>query len=175
MNKPSLLAASFLTLSTLLYAETAQNIIKKEFNQNVLPQIMEDLNTNDESILIMRVYKTPKSITLKTYKVQQTFSASELFEKKGDYNQGYKYYTKYILKPSQIKVTDFVKIIGAKNEKDLDALFANNAEKLKEILKEQKQFIALKGLEKIIKKERLNDLKAFLKGVLAGKVPASCS
>ena len=167
----------FLLLSgfVFLFASSPEAIIKKEFNENVLPQIIKDLNQNDESIIIMRVYKTPKSITLKTYKVEQTFATSQLFEKKGDYNQGYKYYTKYILKPSQIKVTDFVKIIGAKTNEDLDKLFADNGKKLIEILKEQKQFIAIKGLEKIIKKGRLNDLKEFLKGVLAGKVPASCS
>jgi len=172
MNKTSLL---FFIFSGILFAENPSVIIKKEFNTEILPQIIKDLDKNGESILILRVYKTNKSITLKTYKVRQTFAKSELFEKEGNYNQGYKYYTKYILKPSQIKVTDFVKIIGAKTNEDLDKLFANDAAKLIETLKEQKQFIALKGLEKIIKKGKLNDLKAFLKGVLAGKVPASCS
>ena len=167
----------FLILSgfVFLFASSPEAIIKKDFNENVLPQILEDLNKNGESIIILRVYKTPKSLTLKTYKVERTFAKSELFEKKGDYSQGYKYYTKYILKPSQIKVTDFVKIIGAKTDEDLDTLFADNGKKLIEVLKDQKQFIAIKGIEKIIKKGKLNDLKAFLKGVLAGKVPASCS
>ena len=167
----------FLILSgfVFLFASSPETIIKKEFNENVLPQILEDLKKNGESIIILRVYKTPKSLTLKTYKVEQTFAKSELFEKKGDYSQGYKYYTKYILKPSQIKVTDFVKIIGAKTDEDLDTLFADNGKKLIEVLKDQKQFIAIKGIEKILKKGKLNDLKAFLKGVLAGKVPASCS
>jgi len=171
MNKTSF----FLLAATALFAATPSEIIKKDFNSKILPQIIKDLDKDGESIVILRIYKTQKSVTLKTYKVEQTLSVSELLVKEGDYSQGYKYYTKYILKPSQIKVTDFVKIIGAKTDKDLDELFANNAEKLIRVLKEQKQFIALKGLEKIIKKERLNDLKAFLKGVLAGKVPASCS
>jgi len=173
MNKSSLLTA--LLCASFLYADTPAQIIKKEFNTKVLPQINKDLEQNGESILILRVYKTKNSVTLKTYKVEQTLSVSRLLEKKGDYSQGYKYYNKYIFKPAQIKVTDFVKIIGAKNSEDLERLFANNGEKLIEVLKEQKQFIALKGLEKIIKKNRLNDLKAFLQGVLAGKVPASCS
>jgi len=165
----------FILPVSFLLAATPSEIIKKDFNSKILPQIVKDLDKNGESIVILRIYKTQKSVTLKTYKVQQTLSVSELLVKEGDYSQGYKYYTKYILKPSQIKVTDFVKIIGAKTDKDLDELFANNAEKLIQVLKEQKQFIAVKGLEKIIKKDRLNDLKAFLKGVLAGKVPASCS
>ncbi|ACM93416.1 putative annexin [Nautilia profundicola AmH] len=173
MNKNSLLM--FILPVSFLLAATPSEIIKKDFNSKILPQIVKDLDKNGESIVILRIYKTQKSVTLKTYKVQQTLSVSELLVKEGDYSQGYKYYTKYILKPSQIKVTDFVKIIGAKTDKDLDELFANNAEKLIQVLKEQKQFIAVKGLEKIIKKDRLNDLKAFLKGVLAGKVPASCS
>jgi hypothetical protein len=171
MIKKSLIFLSAISL----FAATPQTIIKKEFNSYVLPQIIDDLKNSNESIIILRVYKTNKSITLKTYKVQQTFAKSELFEKKGDYNQGYKYYTKFILQPSNIKVTDFVKIIGAKTPEDLNTLFANNGKKLIEVLKEEKQFIAIKGIEKIIKKGRLNDLKAFLKGVLAGKIPASCS
>jgi len=164
-----------LTGAAALFALSPELIIKKQFEQNVLPQIKKDLNENGESIIILRVYKTNKSVTLKTYKVEQTFSKSELLEKNGNYSLGYKYYTKYILKPSQIKVTDFVKIINAKTPEDIDALFANNGEKLKEALKNEKQFIALKGVEQIIKKGKLNDLKAFLKGVVAGKVPASCS
>jgi len=172
MNKNSLV---FLILGGFLFASTPQEIIKKEFTQKVLPQITRDLDKNNESIIILRVYKTNNTVTLKTYKVKQTLSVSELLEKKGDYSQGYKYYTKYILKPAKIKVTDFVKIIGAKTNEDLDKLFANNGEKLLKVLKDQKQFIAIEGIKKIIKKDKLNDLKAFLKGVLAGKVPASCS
>jgi len=171
-----MLKKSLLFLSTIsLFAASTQTILKKDFNSYVLPQILKDLNSSDESIVILRVYKTNKSITLKTYKVEKTFDKSELFEKEGNYNQGYKYYTKYILKTSKIKVTDFVKIIRAKNNNDLEELFANNGKKLIEKLKEEKQFIAIKGIETIIKKGRLNDLKAFLKGVLAGKVPADCS
>jgi len=167
---------SLLFLSSIsLFALTPQSIIKKEFNTYVIPQIISDLNTSNESIIILRIYKTSKSITLKTYKVEKTFSKSELFEPQGNYDKGYKYYIRYILKPSKIKVTDFIKIIRVKNNNDLDKLFANNAKKLIEKLKEEKQFIAIKGIETIIKKRKLNDLKAFLKGVLAGKVPASCS
>jgi len=164
----------FLSIASL-FATNTQTIIKKEFNSYVLPQIIKDLKKNNESIIILKIYKTNKTITLKTYKVKKTFSKTEFLEKKGDYNQGYKYYVRYIFKPSQIKVTDFIKIIGAKNNNDLDKLFANNGQKLIEKLKEEKQFIAIKGLKTIIKKGKLNDLKAFLKGVLAGKVPASCS
>ena len=171
MIKKNLLFLSAISL----FATDTQTIIKKDFNSYVLPQIIKDLNNSNESIIILRVYKTNKSITLKTYKVAQTFAKSELFEKKGDYSIGYKYYTKYILQPAKIKVTDFIKIIGAKNEDDLNKLFENNAQKLIEVLKKEKQFIAIKGIEKIIKKGKLNDLKAFLQGVLAGKIPASCS
>lgn len=157
-----------------LFATDIQTVIKKDFNSYVLPQIIKDLKNNDESIIILRVYKTNKSVTIKTYKVEKTFEKSELLETKGNYNLGYKYYKKYILQPAKIKVTDFIKIIGAKNKDDLNKLFENNAQKLIEILKKEKQFIAIKGMEKIIKKGKLKDLKAFLQGVLAGKIPASC-
>ncbi|WP_457561786.1 hypothetical protein [Caminibacter pacificus] len=161
--------------SFLLASQTTERILKKEFDSNILPQIVNDLNKNGESVIILRTFKSNKGITLKAYKVKEIYSNTTLFETKGDYNIGYKYYTKYILKPAKIKVTDFVKIIRAKNEEDLNKLFANNAEKLKEILKKEKQFIALEGIEKIIKRNKLNDLKEFLKGVIAGKVPANCS
>jgi len=164
----------FLSVASLFAIDT-QTILKKDFNSYVLPQIIKDLKNGDESIIILRVYKTNKNVTLKTYKVEKTFSKSTLFEEEGNYDIGYKYYVRYILKPSKIKVTDFVKIIGAKNKDDLDKLFANNGQKLIEKLKEEKQFIAIKGIKTIIKKRKLNDLKAFLKGVLAGKIPASCS
>ncbi|QCI28600.1 hypothetical protein [Caminibacter pacificus] len=161
--------------SFLLASQTTERILKKEFDSNILPQVVNDLNKNGESVIILRTFKSNKGITLKAYKVKEIYSNTTLFETKGDYNIGYKYYTKYILKPAKIKVTDFVKIIRAKNEEDLNKLFANNAEKLKEILKKEKQFIALEGIEKIIKRNKLNDLKEFLKGVIAGKVPANCS
>ncbi len=170
MIKKSLLFLSAISL----FAANIQTIIKKEFDSHVLPQIINDLNNSDEAIIILRVYKSNKSVTLKTYKVAQTFAKSELFETKGDYNLGFKYYKKYILQSSKIKVSDFIKIIEAKTSNDLNRLFANNAQKLIEVLKKEKQFIAIKGIEKIIKKGKLNDLKAFLQGVLAGKIPASC-
>jgi len=166
---------SFLVAITLAFAATPQEILKKEFNQNILPQIINDLEKDGESILILRVYKTNKSISINTYKVQKTFSHVELLETKGDYNIGYKYYTKFILKPAKIKVTDFIKIIGAKTPEDIDKLFENNAQKLKEVLAKEKQNIALEGINQIIKRKKLNDLKAFLKGAVEGKIPANCS
>jgi hypothetical protein len=166
---------SFLAAITLTFAATPQEILKKEFNKNILPQIINDLEKDGESILILRVYKTNKSISINTYKVQKVFSDVKLLETKGDYNIGFKYYTKYIFKPAKIKVTDFIKIIGAKTPEDLDELFKNNGEKLIEILQKEKQTYAIKGIEQIRKRGKLNDLKAFLKGVMAGKVPASCS
>jgi len=163
-------------LSAFLFAnQTTEQIIKKEFNANILPQIKKSLEKNSESVIILRITKSPNGILIQSYNVKKGFSKFVPYQTSGDYNVGYKYYVKYIAKPSKIKVTDFVKIIRAKNEKDLDELFADNGKKLLEILKEEKQFIAIKGLEKIIKKGKLEDLKAFLKGVLEGKVPASCS
>jgi hypothetical protein len=158
-----------------MFAATTSQILKQEFNQNILPQIENDLEKNGESILILRVYKTNKSLSVNTYKVEKTFSDVKLLETPGVYNVGFKYYSKYIFKPAQIKVTDFIKIIGAKTPEDLDVLFANNGEKLIETLQNQKQTIAVEGVNEIIKKGKLNDLKAFLKGVMAGKIPASCS
>ena len=164
-----------LIIGVSLFASTTESIIKKEFDKEILPKIISDLDKNQESIVIFKVYKTNKSITIKTYKIEKTFSKTLLLEEKGNYSTGYKYYTKYILKPSQIKITDFIKIIGAKTNEDLNKLFENNASTLLKKLKEEKQFIAIKGIKKIIKKGKLNDIKEFLKGVIAGKVPASCS
>jgi DNA-directed RNA polymerase beta subunit len=165
----------FTATTILLCAATPKEIIKKEFDQNILPNIVKQLNNNGESIIIMRIYKTNKSVTIKTYKVNETFAKTDLLEKEGSYNLGYKYYTKYILKRSKIKVTDFLKMLNIKTDEDLDKYFANNAALLIKKLKEEEQKYALEGLEEIIKKGKLNDLKAFFKGVLAGKVPASCS
>ncbi|WP_456488620.1 hypothetical protein [Caminibacter pacificus] len=155
--------------------QTETQILQKEINSQIIPQIKESLDKDGESVIILRVTKSSNGLLIQSYNVKKGFSKFVPFETKGDYNVGFKYYSKYIFKPAKIKVTDFIKIIGAKNDKDLDKLFANNGELLIKKLEEEKQVYAVKGLKSIIQKGKLNDLKEFLKGVLGGKVPASCS
>ena len=69
-----------------LFASTTESIIKKEFDKEILPKIISDLDKNQESIVIFRVYKTNKSVTIKTYKVEKTFSKTLFLEEKGDYS-----------------------------------------------------------------------------------------
>ena len=90
----------------------------------------------------------------------------------------------YKIRVAQLEKVPYMVIIGDKEEekgvisyrtrKGEVVNFISLEEFIKK-LKEEKQFIAIKGIKKIIKKGKLNDLKEFLKGVIAGKVPASCS
>jgi hypothetical protein len=89
-----------------------------------------------------------------------------------DYNKGYKYYQKYVNRASHIKGTDFLKLIGAKTPDDINALFKNNAKPLISLLEKKGQKKAVKAIEKIVKKHKLNDLKDFLVGMVNGKIPA---
>jgi len=167
-------------LSLLILANASTNniekIIKQEFNKNILPVIIKNLENNKSYSIILKFnYTENKQIKISSYTPTPLYSNLIKLDKKGNYNIGYKYYAKYIIKTSKIKVTDFVKIIEAKSNKDLDKLFQNNAKLLLKKLKDEKQFYAIKGMIQIIKRNKLNDLKEFLKGVLAGKIPASCS
>jgi len=164
-----------LIASFALATQTTEQIIKKEFDSNIAPVIVTELNKNGESVILIRAVKSQNGVTIQTYKIKKLTSRFIPYEKPGDYSLGFKYYSKYIFKPAKIKVTDFVKIIGAKTKNDLDKLFANNGELLIKKLEEQKQTYALEGVKTIIKKGKLNDLKAFIQGVMEGKVPASCS
>jgi len=92
-----------------------------------------------------------------------------------DYNKGYKYYNKYIKKKSGLKSTQLIKVLGVKTADELEALFKDNAKPLIEKLKAAGQEKAAKGVEKIVKKKKLNDLKDFLVGIMNGKIPAGCS
>jgi len=92
-----------------------------------------------------------------------------------DYNKGFKYYNKYIKRKAHLKSPQMLKILGVKTSAELEALFANNAQGLIKALKAAGQDKAAKGVEKIVKKHKLNDLKDFLIGIMNGNIPAGCS
>ena len=91
-----------------------------------------------------------------------------------DYNKGFKYYQKYIKKPTKITLIKFINDLNITSEKNIDSLFENNAELLIKKLKENNQAKVIKGVKKIIKKHKLNDLKDFIKGIYEGKIPSGC-
>ena len=91
-----------------------------------------------------------------------------------DYNKGFKFYQKYIKKPTKITSTKFIKELNISTEKDINLLLENNADLLIKKLKENNQTKAIKGIKKIIKKHKLKDLNDFIKGIYEGKIPAGC-
>ncbi len=92
-----------------------------------------------------------------------------------DYNKGFKYYNKLVLRKSHLKSPKMLALLGVKTPAQLDKLLANNAKGLIEALKAKGQDKAAAGVSKIVKKHKLNDLKDFLNGILNGKIPAGCS
>jgi hypothetical protein len=176
MKKQLFTLISIGVLANATTTNTTEKIIKENFNNQILPIIMKNLESNGTYTITLKFdYMKDKQIKVSASTPQTIYTNLTKLHKKGDYTTGYKYYTKYIVGKSQIKVTDFIKILGVKNEQDLDKLFKNNGELLLKKLEDEKQFYAIDGMIKIIKKNKLDDLKAFLKGVMAGKIPASCS
>ena len=92
-----------------------------------------------------------------------------------DYNKGFKYYSKYIKKKSKLKSKAMLDLLGVKTTSELEALLSNDAKGLIDALKAKGQDEAAAGVEKIVKKHKLNDLKDFLIGIMNGKIPAGCS
>jgi hypothetical protein len=92
-----------------------------------------------------------------------------------DYNKGFKYYNKYIKKKSKLKSKAMIDLLGVKTSSDLEKLLDNNAAGLISALKAKGQDKAAAGVEKVVKKHKLNDLKDFLIGIMNGKIPAGCS
>ena len=92
-----------------------------------------------------------------------------------DYNKGYKYYNKLVLKKSHLKSKKMLDLLGIKSPAQLEKLLDNNAKGLIAALKAKGQDKAAAGVAKIVKKHKLNDLKDFLIGILNGKIPAGCS
>jgi hypothetical protein len=90
-----------------------------------------------------------------------------------DYNKGYKYFNKYVKAKAGIKGTDFIKMLEIKSPDDVDALFKDGGKPLVEKLEKLNKKKAAKYVKKILKKHA-NDLKDFLKGMAAGKIPAGC-
>lgn len=91
-----------------------------------------------------------------------------------DYDKGYKYYKKYVMKKSGIKGSEFVKMLGMKTPEDVKALFKDNAKPLIEKLEKLGKKDAVAAIKKIVKKKKLKDLEDFLVGIVNGKIPAGC-
>ena len=89
-----------------------------------------------------------------------------------DYDKGYKYYKKYVIKKSGIKGSDFVKIVGMKTPQDVKALLKDNAKPLIKKLEQLGKKEAVVAIKKIAKKKKLKDLEDFLVGIVNGKIPA---
>ena len=92
-----------------------------------------------------------------------------------DYNKGFKYYNKYIKKKSKLKSKAMIDLLGVKTSSELEGLLSNNAAGLISALKAKGKDKAAAGVEKIVKKHKLKDLKDFLIGIMNGKIPAGCS
>jgi len=91
------------------------------------------------------------------------------------YVDGYKMYIRYVkhIPRYGIKAPDLLKKLNVTNEEDLLNLFKNNA---KPLIGKTKQFNpkAAEGLQTIIKRGKLKQLKVFLFNVLNGQIPAGC-
>ena len=92
-----------------------------------------------------------------------------------DYNKGFKYYNKMVKKKSKLKSSQMLKLLDIKTAAQLEKLLDNNAKGLIDALKAKGQDKAAAGIEKIVKKKKLQDLKDFLIGIMNGKIPAGCS
>jgi hypothetical protein len=92
-----------------------------------------------------------------------------------DYNKGLKYYNKYVKKKSHLKSPQLIKELNIQTTAQLDELLKNNAAGLISALKAKGENKAAAGVEKIVKKGKLKDLKDFLTGIMEGKIPAGCS
>lgn len=91
------------------------------------------------------------------------------------YIDGYRAYIRYVkhIPRYGIKAPELLKKLNVRNEEDLLNLFKNNA---KPLIEKTKRFNpkAAEGLEKIIKRGKLKQLKVFLFNVLNGEIPAGC-
>jgi hypothetical protein len=92
-----------------------------------------------------------------------------------DYNKGFKYYNKYVKKKSKLKSKAMLDKLGVKTTAELEKLLANNAAGLIAALKAKGEDKAAAGIEKVVKKHKLKDVKDFLIGIMNGKIPAGCS
>ncbi len=91
------------------------------------------------------------------------------------YIAGYKAYIRYVkhIPKYGIKAPELLKKLNVKNEEDLLNLFKDNG---KLLIEKTRQFNpkAAEGLEKIIKRGKLKQLKVFLFNVLNGQIPTGC-
>jgi len=88
---------------------------------------------------------------------------------------GYRYYIRYVkhIPKYGIKTPDLLKKLNIKNQQQLIDLFKNNGQPLIEKVKKFNPAVA-NGLEKIIQKGKLEELKTFMIAVYNGKIPPGC-
>ena len=130
--------------------------VKAEVKGNY-PKVLTKVNNNIYKI------KTDTKINIKP----------KQFKMKGNYNKGLKYYNRYIFRKSKVKSTEFLSILNIKNKTQLDLYFENPKMIVLKLNKLGYKNVS-KGIEEIEKKHKLGDLYNFFKGVLNGKIPASC-
>lgn len=136
-----------------------------------MPYHIYDMN---QSVKEEKVKTYPKVLTKikgNVYKVN--IPKQKVLNLKGSYNKGFKYYNRYIFKHSKIKSTKFLTILRVKNETQLKVYFENPKKMIETFNKLGYKKIS-NGVIYLEKKHKLGDLYYFLKGVLNGKIPASC-
>jgi len=91
------------------------------------------------------------------------------------YIDGYRAYIRHVkhIPKYGIKAPELLKKLNVKNEEDLLNLFKDNG---KLLIEKTRQFNpkAAEGLEKIIKRGKLKQLKVFLFNVFNGQIPIGC-
>ena len=92
------------------------------------------------------------------------------------YTKGFKYYKKYITRKTDLKATQFIKDLNITSNEDVKMYFETNTSKIIQKLNDANETKAAKIFKnKILKsKKKTKDIEDFIKGVLNGKIPASC-
>ena len=92
----------------------------------------------------------------------------------GSYNKGFKFYGRYVYRKTHMRSTVLLNNLGIQLPNQLEVLFDNNGAPFIKKIKEKGYNKVAKGIEQIIKRGHIQDLYQFLKGILNGKIPASC-
>ena len=118
--------------------------------------------------------KRTKITSQKSYSVENKEKFIKISNILGSYNKGFKFYGRYVYRKTHIRSTKLLKDLNIQLPSQLEVLFDNNAKPFIKKLKEKGYNKVAKGIERIIKKGHIQDLYKFLKGILNGKIPASC-
>ena len=129
-------------------------------------------NKTDATHYIENLKTQPFVTVKKTQSLKKPLDYSDITG--GSYNKGFKYYSRYIYRTSHIRSTEILSKIGVQLPSQLKILFGNNAQGLIAKLNQAGFKKVTKGVKKIARIHKLNDLYKFLVGILNGKIPASC-